>query len=428
MNPETTSTLRATHTGISRLAIGALGIGGILLWGGVGALDGENAIQVVGIGPQDVLGGMAAMLAVYLLIVGSRIAALTWVILGALGSMLMLGVMVGVTSGNGLQNVAAEARPLAYVGLGLVIGSFAGARLTSSMIVAFASILALSFVMQLMAVTVAPTAPYFVSGVNPGNTITLGLPLVRPAGGFHVLGIGFAVALFRHDLRWRFSALTLISLGVVATQSKTYILILLALITVHALVDQRRPFALRLLRLCAIGTITAGTAIGLAVAVGGPRAISAPVQKFTLVVTNPIMFQAVIGKRGQELGMMWDDLSGSPLRWSLGRGLGRVYRDPGALYSRDDARDRERLAMFGHNYYGWILVKAGIVGIALFLLVSAVPIVAGLRAASSQSAPMIAAMSSILCANLFLGSLENVPAAVAFGLCAGATCSLSKGT
>jgi hypothetical protein len=179
------------------------------------------------------------------------------------------------------------------------------------------------------------------------------------------------------------------------------------------------------LALVTLGALT--LAAGAVTALGRGQHGRDPVvlKKFTLVLTNPVVAQAVIGKRIEEFSMMRRALGGSPQHWLLGRGLGYVYRDPGALYFREDPRDRERLAMFGHNYPMWLVTKNGMIG-ASILVFSMLFILRPDRWREGAATRLGFGLFMLVVSSLSLGSLENVPGALVLGLGLGAL-SLEEG-
>lgn len=400
-------------------------IAGCWMWGGLGRFDSPESPQIGGVlRIQDLVAGASGLLLAFA--VSSRIR---WpragvVASGGILAFLAQGALVGAVFGNGAANVALEVRPILFAAVGVVMGMLRGSSEVEEKLVSFSSVLATAMVLQFILVLRSPSAPQFLSGVNVGNAFTLHIPIVRPAGGFHLVGVGFVLAALRRPQFRHWVRLSLLGMGVAVTQSKAYWAIALFAIVYGAMAGAARAkFARRFLTAIILMAGLAGvvTAIGM-ITLGAESGPSALVRKFSLVAENPVIQYGVLGKRTSEIRMMYDALDGTARYWVLGRGLGSVYRDPGTLFFRTDPRDRQRLAMFGHNYPMWLLVKGGILGV-LLMCIPVLTLFRNTKGPSTSSGRVAWGGVLLLAAGLVLGSLEDPTSALVFGLCVGASCS-----
>jgi hypothetical protein len=390
------------------------------MWGGLGQFDSPDALQVGPLRLQDVLAVAGIGLAVFPILLRR-----SWpkpVFLALLGpvAFLVLGSVMGRIEGNDVRNIAIEVRPLVFQIAGIAVGAAIGAAAVKRRLYLHGSILAAAFVVQFVFLALTGGSVIFVSGASTGNPFTLNMPIVRPAGGYHVIAAAFVlVVISGNSIRQRALAV-LLALGLVVTQSKTYWIIVMMTIGYLVVSGTDLRQITRRAAWAALAILMLGGAAGGAAALsGGASRLTAPIEKFTMVVQNPLVANVVLSKRTEELGMMRRALHSAPMAWVLGHGLGYIYRDQGALYFREDPRDRQRLAMFGHNYYGWLLVKGGLLNVVLILLPAAMLIRRGWRGSPLERG-LAASMLALLVSSMAVGSLENVPGTLAFGLAMGA--------
>lgn len=121
----------------------------------------------------------------------------------------------------------------------------------------------------------------------------------------------------------------------------------------------------------------------------------------------------------QENALIIPKISEAPV---LGHGFGYAYKlptgNPGSFYA-------DFAPYYAHNFYLWILAKAGLVGLCLFLLFAVVPLVKSLKARSvvaTAAAGGVAALLAIsFVAPIPIGSPTGLLLGALIGLCASHT-------
>ena len=117
---------------------------------------------------------------------------------------------------------------------------------------------------------------------------------------------------------------------------------------------------------------------------------------------------------------LWRAIAESPL---FGHGLGYAYQLP---FGRPGDFTATLGTTYAHNFYLWLLVKAGIVGIAVFALFALIPVVRAVRAAAAE-ATIAAAVSAGLLVTCVVNPLPLEPAsALVLGMALGAAMAFSR--
>jgi O-antigen ligase len=114
----------------------------------------------------------------------------------------------------------------------------------------------------------------------------------------------------------------------------------------------------------------------------------------------------------------------------FGHGMGFAYR---LAFGEDSGNDQFSFDSFtvllgttyAHNFYLWWLVKAGAVGMAIFLWFALRPVIRALRSASIPAKVAGAVGAGLLALNIVGPNIEDTPDSVAFGMVLGAAMGLA---
>jgi len=405
---------------LARLVGHGLMVAALVMWGGMFRLDAADAPEIVGLFRlQDILAGLSGIALVFLFLTKNRWSPRLLAQSAIVFVIVMYATLVGLIGGNELVNIAFELRPFLYLTMGIMTAMMLYRSIIDRMLRLYATLMSIAVLVQFVLLN-AGSNLLFLTGTRLGNIFTLGLPIVRPQA-FHLIGVGFILAVIRSG-RSRFRLDTWIMLAaLIVTQSKTYWLMGAFAAIVSVLADRTLP------RTSKVGLIGLGIVCLIVLAIlptpVGDRTWS-PLElvykKFALVFQDENIGYGVIGVRMEEASLLLAPLY-EPAALVFGRGLGYVYRDTGLFFYRENPRDLVRLAMFGHNYYLWLLLKAGLVGVLLFAY-AIVPVLLALISKDCDRRRFAAVSLAVLIGAATLGSMEDPTGAYLFGVlmaCAG---------
>ena len=385
-----------------------------VLWGGLGRLDAADAARAAGmIRLPDIVAGGGLLLAA----VSWRRRVLRKPVLQAaivLSLLLVGGILIGWINGNRLLNILFEARLIGYMLAGLLVMSDWSAADIDGAARLYATVMAGATLIQ-FGFLLAGDVGMFLSNTHTGNAFTLWIPFTRPPA-FHLIGVALVLSMTRRGRSKLGLSTWLLAGALLVNQSRTY-WVVAASVGLGALAlgwMRRRARVLPLLFAAVIG-------VGLLMIAPVPsqmgrQSIGALViQKFALLLEERDIASEVIGARLEENRLMLQAATESPAGLLIGKGLGYIYRDLDLLFARTDERERERLAMYGHNTYAWLLLKFGLIGFLMFAGVCA-RVLAFARTGGGDASRFGLALAALLIPSLTLGSLESPTGAFLFGL------------
>lgn len=407
-------------------------ISALVLWGGIGSLNAPDAPEIAGVVRiQDTLSGIGGLVLLLLSTFQSHKKTGALAVMAFVG-LLLYGVAIGLLNNNELVDIAFEARILLYMILGLLVGFLVNDESLDKLIAFYAMLVALAILAQWLLMLSGSQAS-FVHGVNPGNIFTGNIPLVRPSS-FHLVGAGTVLAISPWKPRpVRRLYILLLLFVLVVIQSKTYWVLLVIGVLVNFVVNAAyRKISSKLVSL-SLSLVCVSLAVGallvLMLSRQTPEVIRAfvvmPYEKFKGILTDQEITYGVIGKRLDETAYMVQEWTASPLSVVFGRGLGFLYRDPALLFYRANPRDAERLAMFGHNFYLWLLLKFGLVGTLMFLWPVSMALVSAVRGPQAQKHFGLG-LVSLLISSMVLGVAEEPTGAFLVGLLIAGTLEASR--
>jgi hypothetical protein len=399
---------------LAQLVGHGLMVAALVMWGGMFRLDAVDAPEIGGLFRfQDILAGLSGTALVFLFLTKNRWSS-HWVAQVAIVFVIAVhATFIGLINGNKLVNIALELRPFLYLIAGILTAMMLYRPIIDRMLRLYATLMSVAILAQFVLLN-AGSSLLFLTGAHLGNIFTLGLPIVRPQA-FHLIGAGFILAVTRSG-RSRFRLDTwIILVALIITQSKTYWLMgafatILSILTDHSLSQASKLglFGLGIVYLIMLAVLPAPV---------GDR-IQSPLElvykKFALVFQDENIGYGVIDVRMEEARLLLMPLD-EPAALVFGRGFGYVYRDIGLFFYRENPRDLERLAMFGHNYYLWLLLKAGLVGVLLFACAS-VPVLLSLGSKDSDRRRFAAVFLAVLIGAATLGSMEGPTGAYLLGV------------
>jgi len=405
---------------LAQLVGHGLMVAALVMWGGMFRLDAADAPEIGGLFRlQDILAGLVGTALVFLFLTKNRWSSHLVAQFAIVFIIVVHATLIGLINGNKLVNIALELRPFLYLIVGILTAMMLCRSSIDKMLRLYATLMSIAILTQFVLLN-AGGSLLFLTGTHLGNIFTLGLPIVRPQA-FHLIGAGFILAVTRPG-RSRFRLDTWIMLvALVITQSKTYWLMGAFAAIVSILADRALSRASKL-GLFGMGIVCLILLAVLPAPVGDRThsLLQLVYKKFALVFQDENIGYGVIGVRMKEASLLLAPLD-EPATLILGRGLGYVYRDPGLFFYRENPRDLERLAMFGHNYYLWLLLKAGLVGVLLFAC-AIVPVLLSLGSKDSDRRRFAAVCLAVLIGAVTLGSMEDPTGAYLLGVlmaCAG---------
>ncbi|RXZ72224.1 hypothetical protein ESP51_04900 [Agromyces albus] len=127
---------------------------------------------------------------------------------------------------------------------------------------------------------------------------------------------------------------------------------------------------------------------------------------------------------GQENPFLLSSIAQQPV---FGHGFGHPYKPlfTGRFASEAEA---EALSRFAHNFYLWAWVKAGAVGLVLFLVATVAPAIASMRLRTGAGIGAAAGLLGLLAAAFVAPMPLGVPTGFLVGLLAGACAGLATGS
>lgn len=396
-----------------------------IMWGGIGMFNAPSAFELGGVLKiQDLLVGLVS---IYLFVYTLKKSGLQCIkkIMSPFGFLMIYGMVLGFLNGNKLINIAFEARIFVYLIIGLIVGMNMKRDDVLKSIVYYAIVVSLMVIIQWILLIVG-VKKIFINGVNLGNEFSIGLPLIRPSS-FHLLGVASAI-IFSPWSPWKNSLITKVVavLALVITQSKTYWLILIGIILIiNGYINFKRVvLSKKISKSYFFGVILVINVILFAIITSSyipaenkylSKVILMPYEKFKVIFVDNEIAYGVIGKRVAEAWVMLKEWRESLVSMLFGKGLGFVYRDIGMFYFRVDIRDAERLAMFGHNFFLWLLLKFGIFGLLIFWQVIFKILKKGIKGDEMQKIFVMGLMTLII-GSVALGSIEELIGSFMFGL------------
>jgi hypothetical protein len=398
------------------IAANGLMIAAFVMWGGLFNLNTIDTPKFAGLLPlQDILAGISSLLLVLVLVAKARLRRSIAIMAGAVLCLFIFGSLVGILNGNRLINVAAEARPFLYMTAGAVLLLTLKVPTVDKLIRFYAVLMSAAILLQFVLLIITGDRFIFFSEVHLGNQFTLSLPFVRPQA-FHLVLCGFILAILQRGPA-RFSLATWVMLAaLLVAQSKTQWLLIAAVVVLGFLAARTVATKSKLVLIGSAGLIMLGAVMIPLNIAGQEKSVAGFVyDKFAILFQQQDVADALVGVRLEESRLMLDGLGGSVEAWLLGQGFGYAYRDPNLFFHRANERDLERLSIFGHNYFAWFLLKAGLVGIIIFGLVHFISLSSARIGTFNQKRFAIAAIVLLLSA-VTLGSLENPLGGFLYGL------------
>ncbi|MCA9935304.1 MAG: hypothetical protein H6662_05075 [Ardenticatenaceae bacterium] len=390
-----------------------------LMWGGIGLFDTAQSPEIAGaLKYQDVLVLIGGSYLVFLTLRLGHFSKNYIIVTFGLLTLISWGVLVGVLHQNGGRNIALELRPLLYTFLGVALASLMSREKIAQNITGYSVLAAIAILIQFL--IFLRSGRVFVNGVVPGNVNSINLPVVRPQS-FHLITIGliFTYSGLRTRNRLQTGIITAILMAaLLIMQSKTYWGLAAFAFLILFLFDKSLSIRVK-------------TRLGGALFLGGLFLIfiTTPlvnknnqdggnfvVKKITDIFADTQVAYRVVGVRLDEGSLMLDSWRESPATILFGQGLGYLYRDLNLFYYRADLRDQERLAMFGHNYYLWLLLKLGLVGMIIFGGLATYTFANTMKRSYSLRRHFALAIVVMLTASMFLGTVENPLGGFLFGL------------
>lgn len=127
------------------------------------------------------------------------------------------------------------------------------------------------------------------------------------------------------------------------------------------------------------------------------------------------------GARQSENVNLWIAIREAPL---FGHGFGYAYQPP---FGRADGFAATFGPYYGHNFYLWLLAKAGIIGLVGFALFALVPIIRALRSPSFEAKASAIVALIVLAVSVVGPAGESGPGALVLGIALGAAMAFSSG-
>jgi len=389
------------------------------MWGGIGLFDTVQAPEIAGVLKyQDVLvllGGIfIAFLTLQFWRLSKSFVIVTCVILVLIG----WGVLVGFMYQNGGRNIALELRPLLYMLLGVFLANLLDRETIAQNLTLYSFFVAVAILVQFF--LFLKGGPVFVNGVVPGNVNSVNLPVVRPQS-FHLIIIGLIFAyggLKSRSRVWTVFVTAVLLAALLVMQSKTYwglaAFTFLALFLFDQSISIRTK--VRLAAIFFIGSIALTLITTPLVNENNQNGGILIIKKITDVFADTQVAYGVVGVRLDEGSLMIQSWRETALTILFGRGLGHMYRDINLFFYRADLRDQERLAMFGHNFYLWLLLKFGLLGTAVFGGLISYTLAHITQKSHILRRYFVLAAFIMLAASVFLGVLESPLGSFLFGL------------
>jgi O-antigen ligase len=246
----------------------------------------------------------------------------------------------------------------------------------------------------------------FINGVSTSSSATR---LLTPSSEVAVLVVCACVALFmmgRFRLALPFFVPALLITGLGFSRNSVLAIAAAALFAL-LLAGNKRSFAAVLKLLLAIAAVSGLVALGAAAGLPGTTYIVTQVQGFvTRVVeglgSTAISLDSSAIARESENRYALQAIQNAPV---FGHGLGFAYRPP---YGPVGSFSATKGQFYAHNFYLWTLVKAGAVGLLIFLLAVLVPVVAVAKG-RSRVGIMLSSTGLGLLASLAFAPFVNDP-------------------
>ena len=395
------------HKGIIIVAINLLFISSLFLWGGIGRFDTVDGPEIAGlIRYQDLFALLSSCILLAYLIRDGKVPQWFFLLGGGVLFLIIYGTLIGIANGNNLQNIALEVRPFIYVFYGLIVAAAVTPKLLGSYLILYASIAAIIFILQFIVVLIVGESGIFTTETHLGNAFTLNLPLVRPQA-FHLVVIGLILAFTRLNKMKYLLLVLLLGLALLITQSKTYWLFVALFMGAFFIISKKITINRKVILVTASSVLLIGATLILAISPNNStNPYSLVIKKFSDVFTSSEISYGVVGIRLEESDLLMQPIIDEPPRMLYGHGLGYLYREQNSLFYRAAERDQQRLAMFGHNFYLWMLLKVGMVGVGVFLLITLLPILFGSRGGTYQQ-NFVYCLLAVLFSAIFLGTFES---------------------
>jgi hypothetical protein len=385
----------------------------LVLWGGLFGLDLPTAPSFGYVRIQDILCAIGVGMIVLGIMIRGTVPTKAIIFTFLFIAWIADGVIVGLLNNNTPDNIGYETRIQIYALFGISIGSILTRNKIRTFLLNAAIIMALAMLVQWV-FTLLGLNILVVSGVNLGNLFTLNVPLIRPPGGYHVVAAGLLLLLGPWS-QGAYLATFLLGGAVIVSQSKTYWLLGVFLVFLRPL-TKKRSWVFGVMRngiLIFIGIILTILIFNIAGSIKGINV--SPIEKFTSMFDDANIQYGVIGRRQVELDYAFSDLVDQPAHILFGYGLGYSYRPFDVLFYRDDPTGQERLSLFVHNYIVWVILKFGMIGLAIvFILIYL--IFAGIRRGDIYQKQFGSVFLLILIGSLVLGSFESPSGAFLFGI------------
>jgi hypothetical protein len=396
---------------------GALALGSALvLWGGLFGLELPGAFSFGPIRIQDIVCILGIGMIFMGIFIKGKVPIKTVVYFLLFLSWIAYGVIIGYLNRNSVDNIGFETRAQIYALFGAIVGATLPNVKNHAYIANCALIMASAIIIQWVFMLLGVNF-LLVSGGNPGNIFTLNIPLVRPPGGFHLVGLGLMLAIGP----WSpgiFLSLAILAVAVIISQSKTYWLLAVFALLIGPLAQKRlQAFGfVRNIVLALLVVIVAVFVFNIAGSITNTNI--SPIEKFTKIFEDSDIRYGVLDVRQLELNYAISAIQQSdPLKILFGHGLGYSYQPLNSIFYRSDITDQKALSMFVHNYPMWVMLKYGLAGL-LFLFILLVSIYQGIRKGNIFQKRFGVVFGLLFIGSLAMGTFESPPTAFLFGLLA----------
>ncbi|GAA3535813.1 hypothetical protein AFL01nite_08150 [Aeromicrobium flavum] len=349
--------------------------------------------------------------------------------IGALLVLLLLGAISGVLHGNGLVPLIGDLRPLMYlIGAMVVASRLVGTPVWPTV---------LRTVVLVLWVSATVTAAGSVAGLTVAGQIesaSLSDPLAA-AGATRLVtsatylavaalcGVIAEAVAGLHPLLSRWYVVVPASAIMVLSFSRNNLLALLAAVVVAILWARS---ARALVYTCGAAILVATIAVTLHVGspvigeVPGGAYVNRQVDGYVGRVIEGLGEKSfssdpsVLYRTDIENPHLMRAFGDSPI---AGHGFGHAYKAPMSsqnVFFQDAAR------YYAHNYYLWLAVKTGIVGLLLFIFALVAPIAAAIQTSNRDALGPAAALAGLLAISVVGPMPNNIPTSTLVGLVAGA--------
>ncbi len=389
----------------------------LLFWGGLFGMESSESFSIGILRVQDITSFLGIGLIILGTIIRGTISRSFINNIFLFGMWLLFGVCVGLLNGNSLNNIGFEARGQMYVLFGAIVSSNITKDKVKSYLNLSALLIAAAVIIQWLFIILNVNF-LLLSGGNIGNIFTLNIPLVRPGGGFHLVGIGLILAIGPWSEGILLSAVIL-GIAVIISQSKTYWMLSAFALFISPFLNRRFRFwgIVRNITLAFFAIILLYVVFSTAGSLLFLKNVS-PIEKFTAVFTDRDIRFGVLDVRQIELNYVNSILKKSnPAELFFGRGLGYIYHPLNAVFYRSDIRDQEVLAMFVHNTLAWVMLKFGLIGI-IFIFIILLFVLRRIRIGSIYQKQLGFVLLMLVIGSLAMGTFQDPLSAFLFGLLA----------